>query len=92
MVDLLLVSLGGTAGLRAADASLAGSLRRAGASVEVVRVPPARELRTFAWLDFAAAVNARRSVEADRPRHRRQQRRRRRGVDHRARRVRVNGP
>ena len=62
MVDLLLVSLGGTAGLRAADASLAGSLRRAGASVEVVPVPPARELRTFAWLDFAAAVNARRAT------------------------------
>jgi hypothetical protein len=61
-VDLLLVSLGGTAGLRAADASLAGSLRRAGARVEVVAVPPARELRTFAWLDFAAAVNSRRAT------------------------------
>jgi hypothetical protein len=62
VVDLLLVSLGGTAGLRAADASLADSLRRAGASVEVVQVPPARELRTLAWLDFAAAVNARRAT------------------------------
>jgi hypothetical protein len=61
-VDLLLVSLGGTAGLRAADAALAGSLRRAGASVEVVPVAPARELRTFAWLDFAAAVNSRRAT------------------------------
>jgi hypothetical protein len=61
-VDLLLVSLGGTAGLRAADAALAGSLRRAGASVEVVPVPPARELRTLAWLDFAAAVNSRRAT------------------------------
>ena len=35
--DVLLVSLGGTAGLREADAELAASLRRAGASVEVAR-------------------------------------------------------
>ena len=36
--DVLLVSIGGTAGLRAADGALAGALRRAGASVAVARV------------------------------------------------------
>jgi hypothetical protein len=61
-VDLLLVSLGGTAGLREADFALWKSLGRAGARVEFVPVAPARELRTFAWLDFAAAVNARRAT------------------------------
>ena len=34
-VDVLIVSLGGTAGLREADAELAASLRRAGAAVVV---------------------------------------------------------
>ena len=37
MRDVLLVSLGGTTGLREADAELAASLERAGASVEVAR-------------------------------------------------------
>jgi hypothetical protein len=36
MTDVLIVSLGATHGLREADAELAGSLRRAGAAVEVV--------------------------------------------------------
>ncbi|MGA8363788.1 MAG: hypothetical protein WB709_04640, partial [Solirubrobacteraceae bacterium] len=35
-VDVLIVSLGSTAGLRAADAELADSLRRAGASVALL--------------------------------------------------------
>ena len=61
-VDVLLVSLGGTAGLRSADEALAASLRRAGARVEVARVARARELRTLMWLDFAWAVNARRAT------------------------------
>src|SRR3954451_16396229 len=60
--DVLIVSLGGTAGLREADAELAGSLRRAGASVEVARVARARELRTFAAIELAWAVNARRAT------------------------------
>jgi glycosyltransferase involved in cell wall biosynthesis len=71
-VDVLIVSLGGTAGLREADAELAGSLRRAGARVEVARVGRVRELRTFAAIEFAWAVNARRAtlraVEAFAPR------------------------
>jgi glycosyltransferase involved in cell wall biosynthesis len=62
--DVLLVSLGGTAGLRAADDALAASLRRAGASVSVARVPHAREPRTFALTDLAWAVPARRAAAA----------------------------
>jgi hypothetical protein len=61
-VDVLIVSLGGTAGLREADAELAASLRRAGAAVEIARVARARELRTFAAIEFAWAVNARRAT------------------------------
>ncbi len=38
--DVLLVSIGGTAGLRASDDALAGALRRAGATVAVARVAP----------------------------------------------------
>jgi hypothetical protein len=62
--DVLLVSLGGTAGLRAADDSLAASMRRGGASVAVARVPHAREPRTFALTDIAWAVPARRAAAA----------------------------
>jgi hypothetical protein len=61
-VDVLIVSLGGTAGLREADAELAASLRRAGARVEVARVARVRELRTFAAIELAWAVNARRAT------------------------------
>src|SRR4051812_22482213 len=71
-VDVLIVSLGGTAGLREADAELAASLRRAGARVEVAGVAGVRELRTYAAIEFAWAVNARRTtlraVEAFAPR------------------------
>jgi glycosyltransferase involved in cell wall biosynthesis len=59
MVDVLLVSLGSTAGLRAADAELAGSLERAGASVAVVTAARPRQLRTFALTDVAWARAAR---------------------------------
>src|SRR3954451_6805676 len=70
--DLLLVSLGGTLGLRAADAALAGALERAGASVAVVRARYPREWRTLAALELAWALNARRAaaegLRAHRPR------------------------
>jgi hypothetical protein len=62
--DVLLVSLGGTAGLRTADEALAASVRRAGASVAVARVARAREPRTFALTDLAWAVPARRAAAA----------------------------
>src|SRR5215207_11249213 len=57
--DVLIVCLGGTAGLRAADDALAGALRRAGGSVAVARVARTREVRTFALTDLAWALPAR---------------------------------
>jgi glycosyltransferase involved in cell wall biosynthesis len=64
MVDILLVSLGSTAGLRASDAAFAASLRRAGASVEVATAAPQRQVRTFALTDLVWAVAARRAASA----------------------------
>src|SRR3954469_20872161 len=71
-LDLLLVSLGGTLGLRAADDALVASLERAGAAVAVVRARYPREWRTLAALELAWALNARRAaaegLRAHRPR------------------------
>jgi hypothetical protein len=61
-VDVLLVTLGTTAGLRQADDELAGSLRRAGLEVEVARARPRREPRTFALIDLEQALAARRAA------------------------------
>ncbi len=59
-MDVLLVSLGSTSGLRAADDELAGALARAGADVRVARARPPREgLRTLAVIDLAWARAAR---------------------------------
>jgi hypothetical protein len=70
-VDVLIVSLGSTAGLRAADAELAGALRRAGASVALVAAsPPERSLRTLALTDLAWALAARRAALAGLTEHR----------------------
>ncbi len=63
-VDVLIVSLGGTAGLREADEELSGSLRRAGAAVEMCRAQRPAELRTFAAIELAWALNARRAAVA----------------------------
>jgi Glycosyl transferases group 1 len=62
--DVLLVSLGGTAGLRAADAELAASLRRAGAQPAVASARRPREWRTLAGIELAWALNARRAARA----------------------------
>src|ERR1700748_2844327 len=62
--DVLIVSLGGTAGLREADAELAASLRRAGARVELAHAARPREGRTFAAIELAWALNARRAARA----------------------------
>lgn len=62
MTDVLVVSLGSTHGLREADAELAASLRRAGATVEVVTAAPVREWRTFALIELAWALSARRAA------------------------------
>jgi glycosyltransferase involved in cell wall biosynthesis len=63
-VDVLLVGLGTTAGLRRVEDELAGSLRRAGLEVEVARARPRFEPRTFALLDLAQAWAARRAARA----------------------------
>jgi glycosyltransferase involved in cell wall biosynthesis len=68
--DVLLVSLGGTAGLREADTELAGSLERAGAQVAVVRAARVREWRTFALIELAWARAARRAAVAGLEEHR----------------------
>ncbi|CAA9462569.1 MAG: hypothetical protein AVDCRST_MAG38-278 [uncultured Solirubrobacteraceae bacterium] len=69
---MLLVSLGSTGGLRAADEELAGALRRAGATVAIVRARRPRPVRTLALTDLAWAVAARdaaiRGIELARPR------------------------
>jgi len=65
--DVLLVSLGGTTGLREADAELAASLERAGASVEVARALPVREWRTMAAIELAWARSARAAARAAGP-------------------------
>jgi len=62
--DVLLVSLGGTTGLREADAELAASLERAGAAVAVARAAPVREWRTLAGIELAWALSARRAALA----------------------------
>jgi glycosyltransferase involved in cell wall biosynthesis len=64
-VDVLVVSLGSTGGLRRADEELAGSLRRAGASVAVVAAAPPRQVRTLALTDLTWALAARRAARAE---------------------------
>lgn len=63
-VDVLLVALGSTAGLRRAEAEFADGLRRAGLSVAVVCAAPPREVRTFAATDLLWALAARRAARA----------------------------
>jgi Glycosyl transferases group 1 len=62
--DVLLVSLGSTAGLRAADAHLRGALERAGALVAVAAAAPQRDVRTFALTDVVWARAARAAARA----------------------------
>src|SRR5271155_2370843 len=64
-VDVLIVSLGSTGGLRAADAELQGSLVRAGASVAVAAPRAPRPLRTLALTDLSWANAARGSARAE---------------------------
>jgi glycosyltransferase involved in cell wall biosynthesis len=62
--ELLIVSLGATGGLRAADEELATSLRRAGAAVRVATARPQRDVRTLALTDLVWALAARRAARA----------------------------
>jgi hypothetical protein len=66
-VDVLVVSLGSTGGLRAADAELAESIRRAGASAALTGapVPPAHPPRTLALIDLYWALAVRRAARAE---------------------------
>lgn len=63
-MDVLLVSIGSTTGLRRAEAALAGALERAGAGVAVARASPPREVRTLALTDLGWALAARRAAQA----------------------------
>lgn len=62
-LDVLLVGLGSTQGLRAAEDELAGSLRRAGATVAVARAARQRDVRTFALTDLGWARAARAAAQ-----------------------------
>src|SRR3954468_10959929 len=70
--DVLLVSLGSTGGLRAADAELRGALERAGAPVAVAVAAPQGDVRTMALTDLvwarAARTAARAALREHRPR------------------------
>jgi Glycosyl transferases group 1 len=68
--DVLLVSLGGTAGLREADEELAASLERAGAAVVVAAAERPREWRTYAAIELAWALSARSAARAAIDEHR----------------------
>jgi len=69
-VDVLLVSLGSTGGLRAADMELAQSLRRAGVSATVLRATPPPPMRTLLLTDLGWALAARRAARAELERRR----------------------
>jgi glycosyltransferase involved in cell wall biosynthesis len=58
-MDVLIVSLGATAGLRRADEELRDSLARAGATVAIARALPPRPTRTLMLTDLAWARAAR---------------------------------
>jgi hypothetical protein len=62
--DVLLVSLGGTLGLREADDLLAASMRRAGAEVVVAAAERPREWPTYALIELAWARAARAATAA----------------------------
>jgi hypothetical protein len=63
-VDVLVVSLGSTGGLRAADDELEASLQRAGASVAVARALPPPPRRTLMRTDLAWSRAARTAARA----------------------------
>jgi glycosyltransferase involved in cell wall biosynthesis len=63
--DVLLVSLGSTAGLRTADRELEAALSRGGAAVRLARARPPREVRTLAATDLAWALAARRAAQEE---------------------------
>lgn len=71
-VDVLVVSLGATGGLRSSDTELCESLRQAGAHVVQASAARPTEVRTFALTDLLWAIAARkaaiRAIERHKPR------------------------
>jgi glycosyltransferase involved in cell wall biosynthesis len=65
--DVLVVTLGGTHGLRESDAELAASIERAGATVARVAAERPAEVRTFVRTDWVWARAARRAAEGAPP-------------------------
>jgi glycosyltransferase involved in cell wall biosynthesis len=63
-MDVLIVSLGSTVGLRTSDDELASSLKRADARTALVRAVPPRNVRTLALTDLAWARRARSAARA----------------------------
>ena len=61
-IEVLVVSLASTHGLRIADEQLAGALERAGASVEIARAIRPRPLRTLMLTDLSWAWAARKAA------------------------------
>jgi glycosyltransferase involved in cell wall biosynthesis len=64
-LDVLVVSLGATGGLRAVDDELLASLRRAGASAAIVRTEAPAPVRTLMLTDLRWARAARRAAIAE---------------------------
>ncbi len=64
-VDVLIVSLGATGGLRAVDQELLGSLRRAGATATIVVAEPPPAVRTLMLTDLRWARAARIAAQAE---------------------------
>ena len=62
-IDVLIVSSANTVGWRTAASELAGSIARAGATVETVTAEPSPTVRTFALTDFVQARAARRACQ-----------------------------
>ena len=62
--EVLIVSPASTGGWRAADEELAGSLRRAGVRVQLVRARSPRQVRTFMLTDLVWALASRRAARA----------------------------
>lgn len=64
MLDVLIVSLGSTGGLRSADEELLTSLRRAGASAEIAVAAPQPQTRTLMLTDLRWALAARQATQS----------------------------
>jgi glycosyltransferase involved in cell wall biosynthesis len=65
MLYVLIVSLGSTSGLRAADEELLASLHRAGATAAIVRPDPPAPVRTLMLTDLRWALAARRALQGE---------------------------